>query len=74
MISVFFLCRNVWGAFLLVDFWKKAGQEMNGVNPDPKPPGAKLSKVTVWTFRGGGIVMTCLNTLWFTKMLQGAAK
>uniref|UniRef100_A0A7S1SLT9 TLC domain-containing protein n=1 Tax=Tetraselmis chuii TaxID=63592 RepID=A0A7S1SLT9_9CHLO len=73
MMAVFFLCRNLYGTFLLVDFWKGSRQEI--LRPTPQPAGGKcLSTKTIWVIRTGGILMTALNTLWFSKMAQGAAK
>lgn len=73
MMGVFFLCRNVYGAYLLVDFWRVSRQEI--LHPTSLPPGRKgLSRPTIWCIRTGGILMTALNTFWFSKMAQGAVK
>lgn len=75
MIAVFFACRNVYGPVILIQFWKKGREDLLGLNPDPRPPGtSRMSKITVMTVRTGGVLMTCLNALWFSKMIQGAMK
>mmetsp|Transcript_28041 Transcript_28041/g.70430 ORF Transcript_28041/g.70430 Transcript_28041/m.70430 type:complete len:263 (+) Transcript_28041:132-920(+) len=71
MMGTFFICRNVYGAYLLVDFWRVSRREI--LNPTQQ--GRKgLSRSTVWTIRTGGILMTALNSFWFGKMAQGAVK
>ena len=74
MIAVFFGCRNVYGNILLAQFWRKSRDDLQGLNPDLRPPGKRLSKATAYTIRVSGLAMSFLNTFWFSKMIQGAVK
>ena len=76
MMAVFFACRNVYGPVMLGQFWKQSRSDLlDRIDPSLRPPGRpRISKATIMSIRASGIVMTALNTLWFSKMLQGAAK
>ncbi|EIE25025.1 hypothetical protein COCSUDRAFT_65066 [Coccomyxa subellipsoidea C-169] len=68
MMAVFFLCRNLLGVGMSLDFWRVSGAEL----AHPRPGGVPAS--ALWLIRGLNLVFNFLNFLWFSKMLRGAIK
>ncbi|KAK9838477.1 hypothetical protein WJX81_001623 [Elliptochloris bilobata] len=68
MIVVFFLCRNLLGVAMSLDFWRVSGAEL----ADPRPNG--VASAFFWAYRGLNLMFNFLNTLWMYKMLRGIVK
>ncbi|CAL8462016.1 g1547 [Coccomyxa elongata] len=68
MMAVFFLCRNLLGVGMSLDFWRVSGAEL----AHPRPGGVPAA--ALWVIRLLNLVFNFLNILWFSKMLRGAIK
>lgn len=70
MLGVFFCARNLLGLFMLISFFRASGNELSNF----KATKEAMSPIMLWVYRIACVALTCLNAMWFYKMLLGAIR
>ncbi|PSC67686.1 DUF887-domain-containing [Micractinium conductrix] len=63
----FFLCRNVWGPVMTLDFWRESAAELARAQP-------ALPVRVIWGTRAMALCLNTLNAYWFSQMVLIATR
>ena len=63
MLATFFLCRNLGGSYMAINFWRVTGRELAA----PRQNG--ISPVVLWTYRHDLVYMLVLQLILCCRLL-----
>jgi len=68
MVVTFFLCRNVFGTVMSIDYWRTTAEELSHPHPNGLP------FAVIWLYRICNVALNALNLYWFSLMARGALR